>query len=112
MNDPSIEELVEALERTDAGNRLAFPALFDHSEPEEAGEMSRGDGLGGDGPERLISAFAQQIDVAETILGILGARVEEHSLAAAVVGRSGIKLGELREQLPALREALSDGGGS
>jgi hypothetical protein len=35
-DEPSIEELIEARDRTDAGLRLALPQLFDDVEPQKA----------------------------------------------------------------------------
>jgi hypothetical protein len=85
----------------------------DPVDPEGCADMDRSDGLGGEPSEAelLVSAFAKKLNEAEEILSALTfLHVEDHTHGASVVGRAGIKLGEAREQLPAMREVARDGG--
>lgn len=108
---PSSDELIEAAEKADAGLRLAFPHLFDRS-----ADMGQADGLGSDPAEveGLMASLVEEIDEAARTLGKLLERVDfaDRSLAAAVFNRFGVDLVDLREQLPTLREAVRDRGGS
>lgn len=58
--------------------------------------------------EEWISAFAQKVGEAEAMLAAVGGFVGEGSLGAAAVGRAGVKLGEAREQYPAMLQAVRD----
>lgn len=82
---------------------------------EDCAGMDSADGLGTEPSEAelLVSAFAKKLNEAEEILSTFTfLHIEEHTPGAAATGRAGIKLGEAREQLPAMREVARDGGKS
>lgn len=58
--------------------------------------------------EQWIADFAQKVGEAEAMLAAIGGFVGEGSLGAAAVGRAGVKLGEAREQYPAMLQAVRD----
>lgn len=58
--------------------------------------------------EGWVSDLATKVDEAEAILATLSGFVEEGTLAFAAVGRAGVKAGEMREQIPAIRQAIRD----
>jgi hypothetical protein len=61
-----------------------------------------------DRAEGRISQLHDKVAEAEAVLSWLAGFVGEFNLGSAAVNSAGIKLGEVREQLPAIRRAVRD----
>jgi hypothetical protein len=57
---------------------------------------------------RWVDELHEKVAEAELVLATLGGFVDEHSLGSAAVNSTAIKLGEAREHLPVLRQAVRD----
>jgi hypothetical protein len=122
LNGVPISALIEAREQADAGVRIALAQLaeqIDKGAPAlEKTEKRRRQTLVDDDPaidlearERAltwITELHEKIAGAELLLATLGGFMGQRSLGAAAVNSTAIKLGEAREQLPVLRQAVRD----
>jgi hypothetical protein len=94
------KRLAEIAEATDNGRRLASVEQL-HPEPPVSI-----DAVAKETAERWLSDVYLRLDQAESLLSMLGSFMGEETLGGSVVGSIGNDLGELREKLPSVREAL------
>ena len=71
-------------------------------------ERQQPDAIALETAEGWVSELSEVVCRVELKLATLGGFFEEHSLGKALVGAMGLSAEELREQLPALRQAVRD----
>lgn len=76
--------------------------------PLPAAEPIRIDDVARERAEGVISEIAMKAGEIEAYLAWLGGFVPERSLASSAVGSMGLSAGEIREQVPVLRQAIRD----
>jgi hypothetical protein len=118
-DEPTIEELIEARERAEVleaadDGRLVDLAMYralrgpareiDHDDDENPPI----DAVARERAEDEVAELHGRISEAESVLNWLAGFVGEEGPGSAAVNSAGIKLGEVREQLPVIRQAVRD----
>lgn len=102
MNEENLIHPGDIVERVDNGRRLApiecAPPLDHDNPPIDTVARERAEGW--------ISDFAQKLAEAEAALATISGFIGDGSAGTVPVGRAGIKIGEAREEIPALRQAV------
>ena len=104
LPDPEILEAADDGRLVDLAmyRALQGPALeIDHDAPPI-------DDVARERAEDEIAELHGRISEAESILNWLGGFVGDRSVGSAAINSAGIKLGEVREQLPVMRQAVRD----